>query len=50
MRVLLTVSNWAGHYVSMVPLAWALRVAVHDVRVACPPQLSPPPWTRSAPA
>ncbi|MFG3051505.1 nucleotide disphospho-sugar-binding domain-containing protein [Kitasatospora sp. NPDC048239] len=38
MRVLFTVSNWAGHWVSMVPLAWALRAAGHEVRVACAPQ------------
>ncbi|MGV9772512.1 nucleotide disphospho-sugar-binding domain-containing protein [Streptosporangium sp. NPDC003464] len=38
MRVLFTVSNWAGHYMCMVPLAWAFRAAGHEVRVACPPQ------------
>lgn len=38
MRILFTVSNWAGHYMCMVPLAWALRAAGHEVRVACPPQ------------
>ncbi|WP_198153664.1 nucleotide disphospho-sugar-binding domain-containing protein [Catenuloplanes japonicus] len=38
MRILFTVSNWAGHYMCMVPLAWAFRAAGHDVRVACPPQ------------
>ncbi len=38
MRILFTVSNWAGHYMCMVPLAWAFRAAGHEVRVACPPQ------------
>lgn len=42
MRVLLTVSNWPGHYLCMVPLAWALRAAGHDVLVACPPQQAGP--------
>lgn len=37
MRVLATVSGWPGHWYPMVPLAWALRAAGHDVRVACPP-------------
>ncbi|TDC67366.1 DUF1205 domain-containing protein [Micromonospora sp. KC207] len=37
MKVLFTVSNWAGHYMCMVPLAWALRAAGHDVKVACSP-------------
>lgn len=37
MKVLFTVSNWAGHYMCMVPLAWALRAGGHDVRVACSP-------------
>ncbi|MFV2109740.1 nucleotide disphospho-sugar-binding domain-containing protein [Micromonospora sp. LOL_015] len=38
MRILFTASNWAGHYLCMVPLAWAFRAAGHEVRVACPPQ------------
>lgn len=38
MRILVTVSNWAGHYLSMVPLAWALRAEGHEVRVACSPE------------
>ncbi|MFJ9775915.1 nucleotide disphospho-sugar-binding domain-containing protein [Kitasatospora sp. NPDC101157] len=37
MRVLFTVSDWAGHYYCMVPLGWALQAAGHEVRVACPP-------------
>jgi hypothetical protein len=35
MRVLFTVSPWAGDYFCMVPLGWALQAAGHDVRVAC---------------
>ncbi len=38
MNVLLTVSDWAGHYFCMVPLGWALRCHGHDVRVACSPR------------
>ncbi|MBB4911547.1 nucleotide disphospho-sugar-binding domain-containing protein [Actinophytocola algeriensis] len=37
MRVLFAVSSWSGHYYPMVPLAWALRVAGHEVRVLCAP-------------
>ncbi|MEV4636638.1 nucleotide disphospho-sugar-binding domain-containing protein [Actinoplanes sp. NPDC049548] len=37
MRVLFTVSNWAGDYFCMIPLGWALQAAGHDVRVACTP-------------
>lgn len=37
MRIMFTASNWAGHYMCMVPLAWALRGAGHEVRVACSP-------------
>jgi UDP:flavonoid glycosyltransferase YjiC (YdhE family) len=37
MRVLFAVSAWSGHYYPMVPLAWALRVAGHEVRVLCAP-------------
>jgi UDP:flavonoid glycosyltransferase YjiC (YdhE family) len=35
MRVLFAVSPWPGHYFPMVPLAWALRAAGHDVHVLC---------------
>jgi len=41
MRILFTVSNWAGHYLCLVPLAWAFRAAGHEVRMACPPQQVP---------
>lgn len=37
MRVLFTVSAWAGHYRPMVPLGWALQAAGHELRVACHP-------------
>ncbi len=37
MRVLFTVSSWPTHYMSMVPLGWALQTAGHEVRVLCAP-------------
>ncbi|MGW4521077.1 nucleotide disphospho-sugar-binding domain-containing protein [Amycolatopsis sp. NPDC004378] len=37
MRVLFTVSDYVSHYLPMVPLAWALQAAGHQVRIACPP-------------
>lgn len=37
MRVLFTVSSWPSHYFPLVPLAWALRAAGHDVQVLCSP-------------
>ncbi|OLF17190.1 nucleotide disphospho-sugar-binding domain-containing protein [Actinophytocola xanthii] len=37
MRVLFGASSWPGHYFPMVPLAWALRAAGHDVRMLCSP-------------
>ncbi len=37
MRVLFTASEWAGHYFCMVPVAWALQAAGHDVRMTCKP-------------
>lgn len=40
MRVLLTSWAWPTHFYPMVPLAWALRAAGHDVRVAVPPSLA----------
>ncbi|WP_344570098.1 nucleotide disphospho-sugar-binding domain-containing protein [Streptomyces axinellae] len=39
MRVLFVPLAAAGHFYAMVPLAWALRTAGHEVRVAVPPQL-----------
>ncbi|MET9096669.1 activator-dependent family glycosyltransferase [Streptomyces cyaneofuscatus] len=40
MRVLLTSFAMDAHYNGMVPLAWALRTAGHDVRVASHPALT----------
>ncbi|MDW6062599.1 DUF1205 domain-containing protein [Streptomyces sp. FXJ1.4098] len=42
MRVLFVVSNWPGHWFSMVPLGWALQAAGHDVRVVCAPSQAEP--------
>ncbi|MDH2427236.1 nucleotide disphospho-sugar-binding domain-containing protein [Sphaerisporangium sp. TRM90804] len=39
MRVLFTTWAWPSHYFPMVPLAWALRAAGHEVRVASQPAL-----------
>ncbi|MFD8122883.1 activator-dependent family glycosyltransferase [Streptomyces albidoflavus] len=41
MRVLLTCYPERTHFMLMVPLAWALRTAGHEVRVACQPKLVP---------
>jgi glycosyltransferase (activator-dependent family) len=40
MRVLFTTYSQRTHLFSMVPLAWALRTAGHDVRFACQPQFA----------
>lgn len=40
MRVLFSAWAWPPHYYPMVPLAWALRNAGHDIRVAGPPALA----------
>jgi UDP:flavonoid glycosyltransferase YjiC (YdhE family) len=40
MRVLFTSWAWPTHYYQMVPLAWALRAAGHEVRAASSPALS----------
>jgi hypothetical protein len=37
MRVLFAASEWTGHYFCMIPVAWALQAAGHDVRVTCKP-------------
>ncbi|RKN47507.1 nucleotide disphospho-sugar-binding domain-containing protein [Micromonospora endolithica] len=42
MRVMFTVSSWATHYASMVPLGWALQSLGHEVRVLCPPTQAGP--------
>ncbi len=41
MRVLVTVWAWPSHYYPLVPLAWALRSAGHEVQVASQPALAP---------
>ncbi|OZM74158.1 protein IroB [Amycolatopsis antarctica] len=35
MRALFVVSSWAGHYYPLVPLAWAMRAAGHEIQVMC---------------
>lgn len=37
MRVLMTTSDYSGHWFPMVPAGWALQAAGHEVRVACAP-------------
>jgi UDP:flavonoid glycosyltransferase YjiC (YdhE family) len=39
MRILFTPWAWSPHYFPMVPLAWALRNAGHEVRIASSPGL-----------
>jgi glycosyltransferase len=41
MRVLFTTSAWPTHFFAVVPLAWAMRAAGHEVRVACQPSMVP---------
>jgi UDP:flavonoid glycosyltransferase YjiC (YdhE family) len=41
MRVLFTAWGWPSHYFPLVPLAWALRSAGHEVRMASQPGLLP---------
>jgi UDP:flavonoid glycosyltransferase YjiC (YdhE family) len=41
MRVLFTTWAWPSHFLPMVPLAWALRAAGHDVRMTSQPALIP---------
>jgi glycosyltransferase (activator-dependent family) len=38
-RILFATRSEKTHFLSMVPLAWALRTAGHEVRVACQPEL-----------
>jgi UDP:flavonoid glycosyltransferase YjiC (YdhE family) len=40
LRVLVTANAASSHYYCMVPFAWALRAAGHEVRVAVPPRLA----------
>lgn len=37
MRVLFTAWSWPTHVNQMIPLAWALRAAGHEARIAVPP-------------
>lgn len=37
MRVLISTWGWRSHFYPLVPLAWALRSAGHDVRIASQP-------------
>jgi len=41
MRVLFTTWAWPAHYFPMVPMAWAVRAAGHDVRMTSQPSLLP---------
>lgn len=41
MRVLFATTDWSGHFQPMVPLAWALRAAGHEVLVLCSSALRP---------
>ncbi|MCX2730884.1 DUF1205 domain-containing protein [Saccharopolyspora sp. NFXS83] len=41
MRVLISTWGWRSHYYPMVPLAWALLAAGHEVRVASQPAMLP---------
>ncbi|ONF71380.1 hypothetical protein AVR91_0211895 [Amycolatopsis keratiniphila subsp. keratiniphila] len=41
MRVLISTWGWRSHYFPMVPFAWGLRAAGHEVRVAGHPSLAP---------
>ncbi|GIG63107.1 glycosyl transferase [Longispora fulva] len=41
MRVLFTASAWPTHIFAVIPLAWAMRAAGHEVRVACQPSMAP---------
>jgi UDP:flavonoid glycosyltransferase YjiC (YdhE family) len=41
MRVLFTTWAWPSHYFPMVPLAWTLRAAGHEVLMASQPDLLP---------
>ncbi|MEU7040272.1 nucleotide disphospho-sugar-binding domain-containing protein [Streptomyces varsoviensis] len=41
MRVLIGTGPLCGHFFPLVPLAWALRAAGHEVRVAAPGDFSP---------
>jgi glycosyltransferase (activator-dependent family) len=40
-KVLFAANPEKAHFLPMVPLAWALRTAGHEVRVACQPKFAP---------
>ena len=50
MRVLFTTWAWPSHYFPMVPLAWALRAAGHEVRMTSQPELLPAMLASGLPA
>jgi UDP:flavonoid glycosyltransferase YjiC (YdhE family) len=50
MRVLFTTWAWPSHYFPMVPLAWALRAAGHEVRMTSQPDLLPTMLASGLPA
>ncbi|MET9078236.1 nucleotide disphospho-sugar-binding domain-containing protein [Streptomyces sp. NPDC004232] len=50
MRVLVTTWAWRSHFLSLVPLSWALRVAGHDVVVASTAGLVPTVTAAGLPA
>src|SRR5215470_5729062 len=41
LRILFATTDWSGHFMPMVPLAWALRAAGHDVFMLCSATLAP---------
>ncbi|MDJ1136881.1 nucleotide disphospho-sugar-binding domain-containing protein [Streptomyces iconiensis] len=50
MRVLIATSGWPTHFYLMTPLAWALRAAGHDVRIATTPSGTPAVLAAGLPA
>src|SRR5688500_2073889 len=50
MRVLFTTWAWPSHYFPLVPLAWALRSAGHEVLMTSQPDLLPPMRASGLPA
>ena len=41
MRILISTWGWRSHFYCLVPLAWALQTAGHEVLVATQPGLAP---------
>jgi UDP:flavonoid glycosyltransferase YjiC (YdhE family) len=50
MRVLLSTWGWRSHFYPLVPLAWAIRAAGHELLVATQPSLVPAVTTAGLPA